>query len=210
MTLASRLRAHATSASNYRDGSRLLDAMLVLLSTPVFGPLIAFASVLIVLDDQGSPLFFQQRVGRDGTRFSVVKLRTMNGAGVVTRVGRWLRPTGIDEVPQLVHVLLGQMSLVGPRPLAPADLERLSRSDAEFGQRLRVRPGITGLVQVRGGRSARHCGKLERLYARRRTTLSDVSLLGLSVAINVVGRHRVRGWLRSTCTRVSARVWSQA
>lgn len=177
---------------------------------PVFGPVVALASVLIVLDDRGSPFFVQRRVGRDGIRFAVVKLRTMNESGVVTRMGRWLRPTGIDEVPQLVHVLLGQMSLVGPRPLAPRDLDRLSQHDAEFARRLAVRPGITGLVQVRGGRSARHCGKLERLYARRRTLGSDLALLGLSVAINVAGRHRVRGWLRSTRTRLCQHVWNPA
>ncbi len=152
------------------------------------------AAVAIRIDDGGPVLFRQERVGHGGQRFEVVKLRTMR-RGRVTRVGRWLRPTGLDEVPQMLNVLRGEMDLVGPRPLTESDVDRLARSDTQLRRRLHVRPGITGLAQVLGGRNARHCSRLERLYARRRTVGSDVALLAASVCINALGRHRIRAAL---------------
>jgi lipopolysaccharide/colanic/teichoic acid biosynthesis glycosyltransferase len=180
---------------------RALDIALVLLALPLYGPVVVLAAIVIKVDDGGDVLFWQHRLGCGRMPFSVPKLRTMSG-GAVTRAGRWLRPTGLDELPQFWSVLAGDMDLVGPRPLTEADAIRLAAQDPTFGARYRVRPGITGLAQVFGGRSAADCGRLDRLYSRRRTVLSDLVLLGLSVAINVVGRRRVRALL-SRCLEES-------
>lgn len=183
-----------------RGGCRPLDTALILVSLPVFAPVAAGFAAAIWVEDRGSPWFWQERVGRGRRPIRVLKLRTMKD-GRITRVGRWLRPTGVDEIPQFWNVLRGDMDLVGPRPLTPADAARLGACDDEFDRRFMIKPGITGLVQVLGGRGPRHCAKLERLYARRRTTKSDLALLLASVMINVAGRHRVRRWLGRTAPR---------
>jgi exopolysaccharide biosynthesis polyprenyl glycosylphosphotransferase len=144
-----------------------LGATLLLLVAPIVGA----AALAVRLESPGPVFFSQPRVGLRGRRFRIWKLRTMvdgadrrrpdlepqNEGGEllfkirddprVTRVGRFLRRSSIDELPQLVNVLLGQMSLVGPRPPLPAEVERY---DETIGRRLLVRPGITGLWQVSG------------------------------------------------------------
>ena len=146
---------------------RVVGSLLLLVAAPALGVLM----VLVRVDSPGAPLFKQQRVGRDGSTFTMYKLRTMNvhaerqlvtlldqnqGAGVlfkmqddprVTRVGRLLRRTSMDELPQLINVVKGQMSLVGPRPALPCEVEKY---DAAQRRRLAVKPGITGAWQVSG------------------------------------------------------------
>src|SRR5699024_2103632 len=118
-------------------------------------------SILIKLDSKGPVIFKQSRIGKEGAIFKVWKLRTMidnaekTGAGLttaekdprITRIGKILRKTSIDEIPQLVNVLKGDMSFVGPRPAPVKHLEKYSKSDRE---RLQVLPGITGWSQVNG------------------------------------------------------------
>src|SRR5262249_23749774 len=132
--------------------------------------------------------------------FRIVKLRTMR-AGRVTRVGRWLRATGLDETTQFIHVLRGEMSVVGPRPLTREDIERLGWSGLRHDARFAVRPGITGLAQVDGGRSARRSRALDALYARRRSIAMDLRLIAISAAMNALGKTRVRAWLRRLAHR---------
>lgn len=138
---------------------RLMDILLSLAALMVFSPVMLAAAVATLLDS-GAPVFYQQiRVGRGGREFGMYKFRSMvkNAAAIgpyhtasddprITRVGRLLRTTSIDELPQLINVLKGEMSLVGPRPDVPA--QRGLYRDADFAQRVSVRPGITGLAQV--------------------------------------------------------------
>jgi exopolysaccharide biosynthesis polyprenyl glycosylphosphotransferase len=157
------LRAPALSDAQ-RLFKRAFDVAAVLVSLPVTLPLIALGALAIVLDDGGSVLFAQRRVGENGRVFAMQKFRTMRvskalrkvrGGGShkraedrrVTRVGRWLRRTSIDELPQLWNVLRGEMSLVGPRPELPELVERY-----ELWQRKRfaVPQGMTGWWQVNG------------------------------------------------------------
>lgn len=142
---------------------RLLD--LALAATALLGllPLLALVAVLIKLDSPGPVFFFQTRYGFNQRRFRIVKFRTMttydDGAEVpqagrhdarVTRIGRLLRRTNIDELPQLLNVLAGQMSLVGPRPHAVPHNRAFERRIALYARRHNVRPGITGWAQVNG------------------------------------------------------------
>jgi lipopolysaccharide/colanic/teichoic acid biosynthesis glycosyltransferase len=128
----------------------------------VSGPLIFLAAVVIKLDSPGPVFFCQKRVGKNGNPFLIWKLRTMadnavnQGAGLVTfqndpritRVGAWLRKYRIDELPQVLNVLCGEMSLVGPRPLLAGYLHAYSERDR---RRLLVKPGVTGWQQINGG-----------------------------------------------------------
>jgi len=154
-----------------RRVKRAMDRVLAGLLLVVLAPLLALLLLLVRLDSPGSPVFRQQRVGHRGALFTMYKLRTMvdhaeelrpqlaavdEGNGVlfkmredprVTRLGRFLRKTSLDELPQLVNVLRGEMSLVGPRPALP---EEVAAYDERARRRLAVLPGMTGLWQVRG------------------------------------------------------------
>src|SRR5208283_2979785 len=125
-------------------------------------PLIMLAMILVKLTSHGPAIYTQTRIGKNGQPFTIYKLRTMTndcesltgaqwckpGDTRVTTVGRWLRKSHIDELPQLWNVLRGDMSLVGPRPERPEFLPMLEQAIPLYRQRLRVRPGLTGFAQV--------------------------------------------------------------
>lgn len=139
-------------------GQRTLDILLALVGLAVTAPI--FVVLLLAgLFDTGSPLFIQERVGRHQRPFRLVKFRTMRigtpsvgthlaDPAAVTPLGRWLRRTKLDELPQLWNVLKGEMSLVGPRPCLPNQTELIA--EREKRGVFAVRPGITGLAQVQG------------------------------------------------------------
>jgi exopolysaccharide biosynthesis polyprenyl glycosylphosphotransferase len=149
------------------DAKRLADIVLAGLAIILFGPILAVAAIAIALDTRGPILFCQRRTGLNGRPFGIYKFRTMtvmeDGATVtqavagdarITRVGRFLRASSIDELPQLFNVLKGDMSLVGPRPHAVAHDGYYGARIANYGRRFAVRPGITGWAQVKGARGA--------------------------------------------------------
>ena len=148
-------------SNGYRLGKRGLDLLFVLCALPLAIPVAAVAALAITLSVGGPVLFIQPRVGRAGRVFAMLKLRTMRdapGAVVIatardddriTPVGRWLRRFRIDELPQLWNVLIGDMSLIGPRPEQPALAHQYAARTPAFAYRQLVRPGITGWAQVR-------------------------------------------------------------
>jgi lipopolysaccharide/colanic/teichoic acid biosynthesis glycosyltransferase len=147
-------------------GKRAFDILWSLALAPLALSIVAVAGVIILLA-MGWPIFFRQaRVGLNGRRFKILKLRTMRveptsgqiataiGDERVTPVGRWLRRSHVDELPQLWNVLIGEMSLVGPRPEQPALAEAYAREVPAFAYRQLMRPGITGWAQVKAGYAA--------------------------------------------------------
>lgn len=171
---------------------RPLDLVVTLLALPVALPLLAGAMLALRLAQGGEVLFRQERTGLGGRIFTFYKLRTMtdarDGAGHLlpdaarlTRVGRFIRATSLDELPQLWHVLRGQMSLVGPRPLLPRYLPRYSPMQAT---RHRVRPGITGWAQINGRNAIGWDEKLalDAWYAAHCSFSLDLKILLLTVA----------------------------
>ncbi|MGH7226598.1 MAG: sugar transferase, partial [Gemmataceae bacterium] len=146
----------------YRSCKQAVDAILAALLTVPALPLIAVAAVLVKLTSRGPALYTQTRVGENGRLFSIWKIRSMihNCESLtgprwsmpddprVTRIGSFLRSSHIDELPQLLNVLRGEMSLIGPRPERPEFVPALERQLPGYWQRLTVRPGVTGLAQV--------------------------------------------------------------
>lgn len=177
-----------------------MDVALSLVGLALFAPVHALAAVWGRLEDGGPLLFVQERCGQHSRPFRIFKLRTMRD-GEVTRLGRWLRATGLDETAQFHNVLRGEMSIVGPRPLTHDDLVRLGWEQLLHHPRFALRPGITGLGQLFGSKGAREVLALDALYARRSSRASslwlDIRLIALSFAMNVVGKRRVRQLLRA-------------
>ncbi len=166
---------------------RVIDVGLAASGLVLTVPLMLGLGLLVSLDSPGPALFFQRRAGRDRVPFTIVKLRTMDAAGRVTRLGRVLRPSGLDELPQLWNVLTGDMSLIGPRPEV---LDRVSRYEREipgYRARYRVRPGITGWAQVNGLRGDRNvsmadCLRLDLEYLREWSPALDRRILARTVS----------------------------
>jgi exopolysaccharide biosynthesis polyprenyl glycosylphosphotransferase len=173
----------------YLAEKRLLDLTLTALIVPFALPVVLLAALAIKLDTGGPSLFRQVRVGAFGREFTIYKLRTLSSDARpydnsptdgrdprVTRVGRWLRDLGIDELPQLWNVLRGEMSLVGPRPDMPFLIE--GYSDTQL-LRLQAKPGITGLWQLSSDRSREIHDNIEYdlYYLKHRSLLLDVLIL---------------------------------
>jgi lipopolysaccharide/colanic/teichoic acid biosynthesis glycosyltransferase len=170
---------------------RAFDLAMLPVAALVFAPVAAPIAAAVLVDD-GRPLFFRQaRLGLRRRSFHVLKFRTMRD-GQVTRVGAWLRRTGLDELPQLFNILRGEMSFVGPRPLTPADVCRLGWTSPRYDFRWRLRPGLTGLAQIRAGVGARSSLAWDRLYGRHRDLVLDVGLLGITFLMNLAGKTRVK------------------
>ncbi len=176
---------------------RGFDLAVVVLALPLWGPLLlVLIGIVWALD--GRPVFFvQRRLGAHGRPFSVLKLRTMTceeevAARTVSRAGRLFRGRGLDEFPQLLCVLRGDMSLVGPRPLTAADHARLSSTHAGFGARLALKPGMTGLSQISHTQSAAETMALDAHYAETQGRMLDIAIILRTVWIHVVGKHKAR------------------
>ena len=190
----------------------LLSGGGLLLSSPLW----AIFAAAIKLEDGGPIFFTQERVGLGGRVFTALKFRSMRpdaeaivGAVQaterdprVTRIGRFMRATAMDELPQLWNIFAGDMSFVGPRALRPGEIEagsggRLERLEdvPGFAQRITVRPGLTGIAQVFARRDIprRQKFRYDRLYVKRRTFWLDVRLILLSFWISVQGTWEARG-----------------
>jgi lipopolysaccharide/colanic/teichoic acid biosynthesis glycosyltransferase len=155
-----------TLARRYFDAAKeVTDIVLGFIAFVLCLPVLALCAAIIRLSSRGPILFKQQRVGKDGRIFTLYKLRTMylnaesatgavwaaQGDPRIIPACRWMRRSHVDELPQLINVIQGTMSLVGPRPERPEIMEELEKAYPDVRKRLAVRPGITGLAQVRNG-----------------------------------------------------------
>ncbi|EJT6498976.1 sugar transferase [Clostridium perfringens] len=143
---------------------RFSDILLSLIGLFIGLPIILITSICIILESKGSPIYSQMRVGLNNEEFKMYKLRSMtinaesNGAQWarkddprVTKVGKFIRKTRIDEIPQLFNVLKGEMSIIGPRPEREIFYKEFEKTIPRFRERLLVKPGLTGYAQVNGG-----------------------------------------------------------
>jgi lipopolysaccharide/colanic/teichoic acid biosynthesis glycosyltransferase len=185
---------------------RLFDVIVSAVVLTVTSPIVALAALAIRLESKGHPIYRQHRVGKDGAPFDVLKLRTMvsgaekMGAGLavddgdsrITRVGALLRRTSIDELPNLVNVLKGEMSIIGPRPTVPVQVAQYT--DRQRG-RLALKPGITGWAQVNGRASLPWPQRIELdlFYVEHATILLDLRILWLTARMLVTGHGLYKG-----------------
>ncbi len=175
-----------------KHGKRALDVLFSAAALVVLSPVLAVTGALIRAED-GKPVIYRQtRFGRHGDPFTILKFRSMPitaveapsasmGGARVTKVGRVIRRLNVDELPQLVNILRGDMSIVGPRPPLPSqlDLVKLRRQ----GRSLDVRPGLTGLAQVSSydGMTPEAKANFDNAYAQRPTLREDLSIVGRTV-----------------------------
>jgi lipopolysaccharide/colanic/teichoic acid biosynthesis glycosyltransferase len=179
-------------------------ALLAMPALPLCGLL-----ALLVRRDGGPGIFRQRRIGEGGRPFTLYKLRTMRPSNDttaqwaaiddrrVTRLGRYLRSTHLDELPQLLNVLRGEMSLVGPRPEQPAVVERLEREVRFYQRRHLIRPGITGWAQIRCGYARSDSGSVRKhshdlYYLKHRSIRFDLRILAVTTRLVVLGAIRGR------------------
>jgi lipopolysaccharide/colanic/teichoic acid biosynthesis glycosyltransferase len=169
-------------------------------------PLLALAALAVRVESRGHPIYRQRRIGRDGHQFDVLKLRTMvdgaesMGAGLavnendsrITRVGAFLRRSSLDELPNLLNVLRGDMTLIGPRPTIPVQVEQYT---ARQRGRLAVKPGITGWAQVNGRASLPWAERIELdlFYIANRSLLLDLRILWRTVTMVLAGSDLYKG-----------------
>ena len=164
---------------------RTFDIAVVLLTAALWGPLLLVIAWGVAAK-MGRPVFFrQERSGKNGAPFTLIKFRTMRegdgpDAERLTGFGRFLRASSLDELPELLNVLRGEMSLVGPRPLLPRYLPRYSKTQA---RRHDVRPGLTGWAQVNGRNALSWADRfaLDVWYVEHQSLLLDVKILWLTV-----------------------------
>ncbi len=195
--------------------ARAIDIMVALAALVVFAPIMLFGAAAIALTSSGPILFRQQRIGRNGMFFTCLKFRTMHAdAGQmldallaqspearaewaeshklrddprIIGIGRFLRRTSLDELPQLFNVLAGDMAIVGPRPIISGEIARYGR---HIGDYCSVRPGITGLWQVSGRSETSYRRRVacDRLYARRKSVPGDLRIMACTVPVVLLGQ----------------------
>ena len=184
-------------SSGPRAAKRAIDLVLGLAALAAFAPVMLLLAVLVKLTSRGPVLYRQTRVGLDGRTFGMLKFRSMrpdaeSRTGPVwasrddrrcTAIGRFMRRWSLDELPQLLNVLVGDMSLVGPRPERGVFVERFRREIPDYQQRHHVKPGMTGWAQVngwRGNTSLRRRVECDLFYVRRWSLWLDVKIILLT------------------------------
>ncbi|MCH8626037.1 sugar transferase [Lactiplantibacillus plantarum] len=182
---------------------RIFDLTVGLIGTVLSSPIVLVFAILVKLTSKGPAFYKQERVGLMGKSFNVIKLRSMyqdaeaqTGAvwaqkndPRITPIGRFMRKTRVDELPQFWNVLKGDMSLVGPRPERPVLTEEFSRQFSDFPKRLRIIPGITGYAQINGGYDItpdEKC-KLDNYYIEHFSVWFDIKMLLGTVKIVFTG-----------------------
>lgn len=180
---------------------RIIDLFFSLIGLIIVSPLLLICSVIIKISSKGPIFFLQDRLGKEGKIFKVYKLRTMTnrkrdadreirkGDSDVTKFGYFLRRYKIDELPQLLNVLLGNMSIVGPRPCMP-ELINVFNDDGKF--RIKVLPGLTGLAQINGNinLSWEDRWKYDRIYVENISFIMDVKIIIKTISILIVGEDK--------------------
>ncbi len=176
----------------YEFLKRLLDIIASIVGIILTSPIILITCILVVLESPGNPIFKQERTGRRGREFNILKIRSMcldaekNGPqwaekedSRVTKIGKFIRKTRIDELPQLFNVLKGDMSIVGPRPEREVFIREFEKTIPNFRQRVQIKPGLAGLAQVNGGYDIPATEKLmwDLIYIEKRNLYLDIIII---------------------------------
>lgn len=189
--------------SLYKYLKRTSDIILSLATILILLPLLLILSVICAVDTHTSPLFFQNRVGKNGKIFKIIKFRTMkisapshiparaikDDSAFVSRFGAWLRKSGLDELPQLFNIFIGQMSFVGPRPLMLSE-KVLHRERSKLGV-YNATPGLTGLAQINCDsiNSVKEKAELDARYTNNITLCTDIKIIFSTFTLFFKGKH---------------------
>ena len=176
----------------YRKVKRILDFLISIFLLLLIIPICLITCLFIILESSGNPIYIQERVGINGQKFMIYKLRSMyidaekNGHQWaskddkrITKVGNFIRRYRIDELPQIINIIKGDMAIIGPRPERPEFIKEFLKDIPNFNDRLAVRPGITGWAQVNGGYELTPNEKLENdiYYIQHESTKLDFIVL---------------------------------
>ncbi len=175
---------------------RLFDIIFSLLALAVFALPVIMISIVLVLREKHPVIFKQNRIGLNKSTFAIYKFQTMVNE-VPTKTGLFLRKTGLDEIPQFINVLKGEMSIVGPRALTDYDIKRLNWNTATYSSRWKVKPGISGFAQIYGGQNKETSWYWDKKYIDHSNIIIDLIVVIISFAMNFIGKRRVRNiiWL---------------
>ncbi len=191
----------------FTEFKRVFDVFVASVGLVILSPLIGFAAVLIKVVSPGPIFYKQERVGLNGKLFKIYKVRTMkldaeketgpiwareNDPRLI-KCGKLIRKSHVDEIPQLINVLKGEMSIVGPRPERPVFVNKLSKEIKDYRKRYSVKPGITGLAQVwhkydETIKDVKKKIKYDLLYIRKMCLLTDLRILLRTIFVVAVGR----------------------
>ncbi|WP_097027918.1 sugar transferase [Clostridium peptidivorans] len=187
----------------YNFIKRTMDIILCLIASVIGIPIVLITCIAVVMESKGSPLYKQERLGKNGQSFTLYKIRSMRSDAEkysgpkwadkndsrVTKVGNFIRKTRIDEIPQLYNIIRGDMSIVGPRPERPVFTYQFNEEIPGFINRLAVKPGLTGLAQVNGGyeSSPREKLKWDLKYIQEKNILMDIKVIFKTALIVFTG-----------------------
>ena len=183
----------------YKGVKRALDVTFSLIGTAVSSPILLAVAAAVKLDSKGPVIFKQERLGKDGKVFEMYKFRSMcvgaehmgtgqysyKGDSRVTRVGKIIRATSLDELPQFINILKGDMSIVGPRPERPEIAAQYEKEMPAFSLRLQVKAGLTGTAQVYGryNTEPRDKLKMDLMYINKMSLAEDLKLIFATIKI---------------------------
>jgi len=151
-------------------------------------PLSILISLLIYFPSRKNIFFKQIRIGKDKTEFLIYKFKTMEN-NEITKIGRYLRKLGLDEIPQLLNIIKNEMAFVGPRPLTEFDINRLSWNKKKYNHRWSVKPGITGIAQLTKICDANLSLKNDLYYVENKNFILDFKLIIKSFVVPFIGKH---------------------
>ena len=162
---------------------RIIDIVISFIALIVLSPLLLIIAITIKIVDKGQVIYKQERTGKNGKNFKIYKFRTMKDKKI-TKLGKFLRSTSLDEIPQFYNVLKGDMSLIGPRPWIPDYYERF---DEKQKNRNNIRPGLVGLAQVNGRKELDIFDKInyDLYYVEKLSFLEDIKILFKSLKVIV-------------------------
>ena len=186
----------------YRIIKRGIDLFIsIVLLIPVM-LICSISALFIILETKGNPLYIQERVGLNGKRFKIYKLRSMYSDAEkdgyqwatkndvrITKVGQFLRKSRIDELPQLINIIKGDMAIIGPRPERPEFIEEFLQEIPDFNDRITIKPGITGWAQINGGYELTPKEKLEfdKYYIEHESLYLDTLILLKTIQVVLTG-----------------------